>query len=261
MNKIKLLSTKSKLESVFTRRSISGLCFAILFLFLYFFCSTNVSRAKEIGCGLYSFDFKNCAISDAVGKVMKATDVNISVNGDADKSVPKANYVNKPIEEILKDLFRKDNCAIVWYYSEGTLDSVGIWIFEGGKSTGNFSSGKFNSETTSKNSFKQVATKDKLRAGKKTSRNTDGSKTVGYQYGTSAAGTKRTVGKSKKPGSQGRTESKTSSITSATSNDNPGIGIQDCNSDIIKKNTVSPLPIPEKWHGLEPPPMPPGFHN
>jgi len=48
----------------------------------------------------------------------------------------------------LTDIFRRQNCARVWYYDDGVLSAIGIWVFDEASSSGDVVPAKLSSMKT-----------------------------------------------------------------------------------------------------------------
>ena len=113
------------------------LSFIIWLLFLFFICFTNsISHAANVENRRWSFAFTNCPISEALRQITKVTGIDIVINRDRGKDVLSKAYKDQTIEQILRDFFRKENYAIIWYCGSKGFDGIDILIFEGSSSGG-----------------------------------------------------------------------------------------------------------------------------
>ncbi|MEA3432554.1 MAG: hypothetical protein U9R01_07805, partial [candidate division WOR-3 bacterium] len=62
----------------------------------------------------WTFDFKNCSVSDALIRIVETTGIDIFTDKPINRKVCKS-YDAGTIDKILKDLFRRENHAMVWY--------------------------------------------------------------------------------------------------------------------------------------------------
>lgn len=109
----------------------------IWLLFLYFISFSNsVSHAANVENQRWSFKFKNCPISEALRQITKVTGIDIVINRDRGKEVLSKSYRDQTIDQILRDFFRKENYAIIWYCGSKGFDAIDILIFEGSSSGG-----------------------------------------------------------------------------------------------------------------------------
>ena len=217
-------------QGVIMKKSRTLLCWITWLWFFCFICfSADLSHAAKIEQDTWSFDFKNCSVSDALTHIIETTGIYVFTNKPINKKLCRS-YDAGTIDQILKDIFRKENHVMIWYYSENKLDSVDIRIFESSGSDNNF----HQSRPFRKTSAKGGVTRKKVAYKSVSSKGQSGSDNLKNR----------------------------ASRSEATSNDNPETGVHDGNIETTDKNTVSPPPVPDKRLGLEPPPMmPPGFKN
>lgn len=258
----------------------------IWLLFFYFVCiysGKGVSHAARLENKRWSFHFKNYTISDALEKMTRVTSIDIFTNKNRDKSLFNKSYKDQTIDQILKDLFRKKNSAMVWSYGDNGLEAIGVWIFEGSGSGGSFGPRKFTKKTgrnlRSNRIKKDVDHKPRVvrRQSQKTKENKSfpppnksgdyikqAKESIGYQYSkmTTAASQSKAH-----PSEHGIPSAGESEVTSSWLSALPDIvdsGANKPDDEIPQEEdqtaeTVPPSPAPEGWHGLEAPPMPPGF--
>lgn len=140
---------------------------------LWFFCficfSASLSHAAKIEQNTWSFDFKNCFVSDALTRITETTGIDVYTNKQINKKFCKS-YNASTIDQILKDIFRKENYATIWYYSENGLDSVDILVFESSGSNNNFHRDKLFRKTSAKGSVTKKKVDYKSVTGKGQSR-------------------------------------------------------------------------------------------
>lgn len=252
------------------------LYFVSLFLIFSVVCigtSVSLGSAKEIR--KWAFDFKNCTVSDALNQISKETNIQIYFNKDLNNKFISKSYRDSSIEEIITDIFRKENFAIVWNYSESRLDIVEISTVEGGAGGGGFKSSKaFNSErinlkndNTRKNDHKSTLAQSNHQKSNITNSSLQ-SKSGSYLKESKAM----VPSEDSKPGAFRtrtilfRSGNNTSNRGIEETTDDEGIYVspppsipEDENNKEQDLTLDTPPPVPDKWHGLEPPPMPPGF--
>lgn len=254
------------------KKSKIVLCCMIWLLFFCFICvGANLSHAAKMEYDIWSFDFKDCSVSDALIRIAETTGIDISTDKPINKKLCKS-YDVSTIDQILKDIFRRENYAMVWYYSESGLDSVDIWIFESSESNNNFHRSRHFRKTSAKGGTTRKKVDYKSVIGKGQSKNDNliclkdksenhakASKDRDFRSGKLSDSEEQPVSNDFSRGLQKYGVNKKSTGTSATLNDNLGTGVHDGNVETTDKYTLSPPPVPDKQHGLEPPPMPPGF--
>ena len=228
--------------------------------FFCFICFSSLSHAAKIKHDTWSFDFKNCSVSDALSRIAETTGINVFTDKPINRKVCKS-YDASTIDQILRDIFKQENYAMVWYYSENCLDSVGIWVFESSESNNNFHRTRHFRKTSAKSSAirKKVGYKSAIGKGQSGNDNLICMKDKSENHAKALTGGGQPVTNDLSRGLQKYGVNKKSTGTSATSNDNLETDIQHGNVETTDKYTVSPPPLPDKRHGLEPPPMPPGF--
>jgi len=265
------------------KRSKTNLLFTVWLIVLFFVCFVvNAVFALQMEDETWSFDFKNCSISDALNQISVATGISIYTNGQRKITRFSKSYNGQTIDLILRDLFRKQSCAMVWSYGESGLVAIGIWVFEGGESRGGFDPGSFikYKATNAKSNLtnKNVEISKDLMAG--------GNSSDHRKYASFDGRTKKSKQQSEKsvraPGSRisgGGGLRRSRVFNESVSNqgdyretfappsplqkvDNQGAGAPDgVTNDVEQQDSTSgpPAPPAEISHGLEPPPMPPGF--
>jgi len=165
----------------------------------------SVSPGSTGETGESTFDFKDCSVSDALHEIGEKAGIRIYSNDIVFKNKINRSYHGLSIEDMIHDLFFKENFAIVYQYRNGRLNTVEILIFDG-KGNG--------ADLKSVNSLSQKNN------------------------------TKRSISFTA-PSRSGKTEN--------------GSGAR----KIRAQKLIQDLPpaVPEKWGGLESPPMPPGLHG
>jgi len=111
-------------------------CLVLFFIFYFSFVGNGILYASTQEAEKSSFDFKNCSISEALGQIMKATGIEIVVQGDTGNRGLSKSYEDYPIEQILKDIFDGESFVMALNYRNEALDSIHIWILGEEKNTG-----------------------------------------------------------------------------------------------------------------------------
>jgi hypothetical protein len=229
------------------------LSFFLIFLPLLFM-STNVS-ASNMENQTWSFDFKDCTISDALRQISSVMNIEILASRGGYEELNRS-YQDQTVDYILRDIFRKESCAMIWRYGDSGLASIDIWVFKGD------GGGSFRQEKLAKqggvnirgNRVKKI-TDSKPTIVRKESPNIrkNGSflpqKNPKDQMNLSKEAPAAMRNKGSGGGSRGKSYSPTRLLSEA--GESPGIELK----------ATEPPPMPEKLHGLEPPPMPPGFSD
>ena len=232
-----------------------------LLTWLCFFCficvGANLSHAAKMEHDAWSFDFKDCSVSEALIRIAETTGIDVFTDKPIDRKVCKS-YDVSTIDQILRDIFRRENYAMVWYYSENGLDSIAIRVFESSGSNNNFHQSRTFRKTSAKGGVTRKKVDYRSVIGKGRSGNDNLKDRDSRSEELSTIG-EQPISNDISRGLQKYGANKKSTITSATLNDNPGTSVHDGNIETTDKDTLSPPPVPDKRHGLEPPPMPPGF--
>jgi hypothetical protein len=87
-------------------------------------------RAEVDENALWSLQFENVSISDALEQIKQTTAIKIIPPSRLGNQVITRSYNNKTIEYILKDIFRDMNYALVWSHGEKGIDSVRIMALD-----------------------------------------------------------------------------------------------------------------------------------
>ena len=227
----------------------------------------------------WAFDFNNCSVSDALNQINKETGIEIYHHGNRlSKKIISKSYRDSAIEEIISDIFRQANYAIVWRYSENRLDFIDILTVEEGISGNSVRSPKFldkrkeslKSNKLGKDDFKlTIAQRSHEKKNKKKS---DSLQSKPGNYLSKSRVITSPESKKKAPFSTKTITNRygygIASSDKSEATDDKGKNyhqpLEAENSENIENEgssaELSP-PIPQKWQGLEPPPMPPGFSN
>jgi hypothetical protein len=271
-------NTAQEFYGMIMKQATYKLCCMIWLLLLpgILFGASQCAEAK-VKAETWSFDFMECSVSDALRQMSATTGVDIVTNVDRKKQLLYKSYRNQSIEQILKDLFRKENCAMVWHYTSNSLESVDILIFEG-SDRGSF----FRAKTTQQDTMTRLGNKKRIRDSSAGSRATEGryerSKegklvspqplqgergSIFSQYGDRVEGAR-----------QGETDDGGYTVSDRDGDETiPSLHVSRpeilnlaakwsdgaVNQDEEQALETIPTPSSEEHHGLEPPPMPPGF--
>lgn len=106
------------------------LIFILAFLFLG---GTNVFADLGEKGKVWSFDFKNCTISDALSKIEKATGKKIDIDGGSTRRLNRI-YKSQTVGEIIKDILQNEDHIISIFTDRGGNDSIKIWLPGSGNS-------------------------------------------------------------------------------------------------------------------------------
>ncbi len=108
-----------------------GSCVAVWILLLdsvIFQCGAVHAESKENA--RWSIDFGAVSISEALNQLTEITGIKIFTETPLDHKISPKLYRNQSIDQILRDILRNVNYAVVWYYGEKGLDSVGVLVFD-----------------------------------------------------------------------------------------------------------------------------------
>lgn len=227
-------------------------CFLAVILLMCVGLARNTSIHAKITDDVRTFDFEKTTVADALQQIMKVTGVKIHINKPLNKAIVGKSYLEADLEYILRDLFWQENVAIEWRYGQRGLDTVFITIYEKQKderpispSTRPFNYGSNVAGNLPANSNSQVSVWGKetiQRENNQVIDNRDGqrpsSAIIAKGWQISAANNPDQI---------------------ANYQMNSGSKVQ--NPTPISENSKAsvPIPAPPVKHGLETPPMPPGF--
>jgi len=227
-------------------------CMILSLLYVFFPFGHSVLFAEKVENKRWSFDLKDCTVLDALRKINNITNIEILTNRNGDKEIPSKSYKDQTIDQILRDLFRKENCAMIWSYGDNGLASIDILVFKGGGSGGSARQERFAKQDGAKlqgNRVKKTAdfkSKVPMKKSPKIEKNDlfpPLSKPKGYATADARY-------------------SKLQTMDDNSKSDNLVRTILDAKKSPAVQLTNGTLPPTlEKRHGLEPPPMPPGFSN
>lgn len=231
----------------------------LFLLTLLFYCVVTGSGALNAATVKYknwSFEFKAITVLEAVNNISKISGVKIVLNGDADKWLLTKSYKDYTIESMLIDMFSGKNIAALFQYSEKELASVNIWILpktENGNT--NFSMPIF-ANTMQVNPTPAVSPLQEYK------------EIQGFvqEFGIQP---EIIISADQKDGMKESEETKRdyiyfsvlnkSNSTTKDKKEDFSSNVGDEADNDYQEIIVPPSPEPEKFGGLEPPPMPPGL--
>lgn len=126
------------------------------------FCVVFITRLSAAGEGdddkTWSLQFSKTPISDVLNRLTEVTGIEISVDKLPAKEPLTKSYTNCTFENILKDIFKDINHALVWHRGEDGKDSVEIRLFDKGSDSRTTAGNLSNvSRTTRRNSSRNPA--------------------------------------------------------------------------------------------------------
>ena len=81
--------------------------------------------------GMWSFTFVDITLEDALKEIYSASGLEVIYpNKEIENREIRKEYLDLPIEQIVKDIFGNDNCAMVWQYEGERPRIVNVWAFE-----------------------------------------------------------------------------------------------------------------------------------
>lgn len=223
-----------------------------LYLICFIFLASNILHAANIENERWSFNFKNCTISDALNQIEESTGIKIFTNGKIDENLFDKYYKNVTIHHILRNLFRTHNSAMVWNYGKEGLQSISIWVNERGSNGIGFSPKNYASYANSSKTGNVIREnvripKDHVQIPGKTFR-WQNEKTVRTQV------SERTIDRGRYK--SGNLQKRAAPVSGPIKNKDGSLK----DGSLSDKGTGGPPPPPpEKVRHLEPPPMPPGL--
>jgi hypothetical protein len=247
------------------------ICFLFISIFLFWIEHTTL-YASVIEDKRLSFDFTDCDISEALSQITKVSGIKIIVNGTINKKIADKSYKNMRLDHILSDLLRGQNCAIVWHYNELGLSSINIR---------NFGQSDIVSSPVVTASRGRVEPGIAVPSAVKSISNVQSSNVVRVSNTGRSSGLQNNLSNSNRSGTvrdnvgsnimsdnQAAIKGQTRSVSSRRSlvHRNTGFTSDTINEDNSntkdENNSANQIsPIPEKWHYLEAPPMPPGVSS
>lgn len=228
-------------------------CFMIICLLYGLFpYGKGVIRAERPENRRWSFDFDKHSVSDVLREITRVTDITILASRGGDEEVSRS-YRDQTVDYILRDIFRKENCAIIWRYGDGDLASIDIWVFKAGSTAASAAEGKYTKEDEKKfkgltdeenSSPETVVARKELLNNKK-----NASPSALRELKGHVTASKETV------------DARTNRLKHVVSAENLDNTIVETSGEDGEKgeetNNLAVAPI--KQYVLEPPPMPPGF--
>jgi hypothetical protein len=210
----------------------------------------NVS-ASNIENQTWSFDFEDCTVSDALRQMARVMNIEILASRGGYEELNRS-YQDQTVDYILRDIFRKESCAMIWRYGHNGLSSIDIWVFKGGGSKRGPGRQRLAQNDRAISIKGKVTKADKdSKPGLLREKSTD-MPTRALFFSSSNS--------RRYPKASKRDVDAEKAVLSRTSSDDSlaPASTEDKVLD-VEKNTLPPAP--EKLHGLEPPPMPPGFSD
>ena len=81
--------------------------------------------------GMWTFTFEDISLEDALKEIYRVSGLEVIFpNKEIDGRVIWKEYLDQPLEWIVKDIFENDNCAMVWQYEGKRPRIVNVWAFE-----------------------------------------------------------------------------------------------------------------------------------
>jgi hypothetical protein len=114
-------------------KRISYLSLFVGFFSLVFSLAPILSAAATDENALWSIDFRDISLSDALRQLSSKTGVAINADRDLEEEVITGSYRDKTIDQIIKGLFRGLSYSSTWYYKGGGVESIKISLFESGR--------------------------------------------------------------------------------------------------------------------------------
>ena len=106
--------------------------FSAVYIVIFFPCIFSMPAAAlaDNNNNTFSFRFENCTVGDALMEISQKSGVNIISNSVIKKEILSKSYINRNLDAIIADLLRGENCAVVWNYNRGSLESIGLYTFD-----------------------------------------------------------------------------------------------------------------------------------
>ena len=251
--------------------------FSAVYIVIFFPCIFSMPAAAlaDNNNSTFSFRFENCTVGDALMEISKKSGVNIISNSVIKKEILSKSYINRNIDTIIADLLRGENCAVVWNYYRGSLESIGLYTFDKDDSKrsatasttvrqplrdndGGFLKNRNISETKNiRNTYfknNQIGSRrsnnnlPNFRASDKSS-SARANLLRNFNFGAPISANKRRI-INNKPDNRMDEEGEVKNEDSGAEDIQPA-------PELPKPES----PKPEKYNGLEPPPMPPGVND
>jgi hypothetical protein len=238
------------------------------------FFPISVSALADSGEETFSFRFENCTVTDALIEISQKSGINIISNSIIKKEIVSKSYTDKRLDKIISDLLRGENCAVVWNYSNGSLDSIGLYTYneeDSKRTTGS------NRVSRSVSNSSRVSSSPRTAAVNRSNRfinelnnagnNTDNAiiqsnKRSNNSLPNNSASDNKNI--SKRVSTRRNTVSDTSRYSGnkrQTVSSSTDSSSGDKEEETVEDETSSEVTEPDtdKYNGLEPPPMPPGM--
>jgi hypothetical protein len=91
-------------------------------------CTRALSQTEDDA--RWSIDFGAVPLSEAFDQLTQVTGIKIFTTTPFVHTISPKRYLNRSIEQILKDMLKQVNYAVVWHYSERGIESIGILVFD-----------------------------------------------------------------------------------------------------------------------------------
>jgi len=72
--------------------------------------------------------FQDCTVAEAIAQLSAETGVRIEISGPIKRRIGQRVYRNRAVEEILLDLLRSENCAVVWHFRGARLAAAVVFL-------------------------------------------------------------------------------------------------------------------------------------
>lgn len=106
------------------------LTFGVLVVWFALLLVPKVLSAEIDGSTLWSMEFKDVSISEALKQIEHTTGIEIIPPSRLKNKIITKLYVTQTVEHILRDIFRDTSYALVWSSGENGVDSVKILSFD-----------------------------------------------------------------------------------------------------------------------------------
>jgi hypothetical protein len=228
-------------------------CFMIICLLYGLFpYGKGVIRAERPENRRWSFDFDKHSVSDVLREITRVTDITILASRGGDEEVSRS-YKDQTVDYILRDIFRKENCAIIWRYGNGDLVCIDIWLFKARDIAAGADDEKYTKQDERKSKMftgeDNIGSETVFAKKEVTNSEKNGSPTALRELKGHVTASKKTV------------DARTNRLKHVVSAENLDNTIVETSGEDGEKgeetNNLAVAPI--KQYGLEPPPMPPGF--
>ena len=249
-------------------------------IFISGFIPISVSALADSDEEIYTFRFENCTVADALREISSKSGINIISNNIITKEILSKSYTGKRLVKIISDLLRGENCAVVWNFNNGNLDSIGLYTYDEESSKGQQAvSRRISSPASNARSYSPGTRSSSRSAATRLNRSYSGSDNIKTDHNNTGI---RTNNRSNNNLPNFRSSDNNNRSTRVSTQRNRGSGTSRYTTN--KRKTIDnekgsrldeqeevetvedgassaapPEPAPEKYNGLEPPPMPPGM--